>query len=454
MATQATNPLNDRRVQAAHLLRRAGFSGTPQEIEQFAAISHADAVDKILDFGSDAPNSFDLQDHMEQVNYNPSIEDIQTWWVDAMLTTPNPLQEKMTLFWHGHFTTAYPKTGNPILLLEQNQLFRTNAIGNFKDLVKAVSRNPAMIYYLDGEVNRKGKPNENYARELMELFTIGIGNYTEQDVREAARAFTGWGVRGRSFFFDASSHDNDTKTFMGQTGNFDGDDIINIILSHPASGQFIVSKLWNYFVYLNPAPSVIQNLAQIYFVNNYELKPVLRAMFNSPEFLSAQAYRALSKSPTQFVIGAIRQLGIINLGTQVVNNITAVGQELFNPPTVKGWDDGVSWFNSALFFNRANAANVLVQAKNGNSSFSPFHLFKNVNLSNSDDAVNHLLSVFLDGQYHPTVQAALRDYFDPNNNFTTSDLTDPTKSANATVLEARLRGLLHLILASPEYQLS
>lgn len=456
MAIQGTNPLNNRRTQVAHLLRRAGFGGTPQEIEQFAAMSHADAVDKLLNFVADSPNSFNLQNRMAQANYNPSVENIQTWWVDNMLTTHNPLQEKMTLFWHSHFTTAYPKTGNPIMLIEQNQLFRTNAIGNFKELVKDISRNPAIIYYLDGEVNRKGKPNENYARELMELFTIGIGNYTEQDVREAARAFTGWGMRGRSFFFDSSSHDNDTKTFMGQTGNFDGDDIIDIIMKQPASGQFIVTKLWNYFVYPNPDPSVMQKLTEIYYANNYELKPVLRAMFNSPEFLSAQAYRALVKSPTQFVVGAVRQLGIINPGSHVAKNISAIGQELFNPPTVKGWDSGVSWLNSALFFNRANTANALVQARNGNSYFNPYHLFKNVTLKSSSDVVNHLLNTLLDNQYHPDIQTALLGYFDPTNNFTISDLTlsNSTTSAKAQVLDTRLRGLLHLILASPEYQLN
>src|SRR5689334_11855154 len=243
---------DDRRVQAAHLLRRAGFGGTPTEIDELAAMSHSDAVEKLLTFKYDGNLAFNLQRKFDEAGYTPNLNDLQYWWLLTMVRTKQPLQERMTLFWHSHFTTAYSKVKDEMALTQQNQLYRDFALGNFKDFVKAVSRNRAMIEYLDGQSNRKGQPNENYARELMELFTIGIGNYTEQDVREAARAFTGWGYRGLVYFFNKNQHDDGSKTFMGKTGNFNGDDIIDIIIDNPQTGRFITTKLWRNFVYDNP----------------------------------------------------------------------------------------------------------------------------------------------------------------------------------------------------------
>lgn len=450
MAT-STNPLGDRRSQAAHLLRRAGFGGTPTEIDQYAALSHADAVAKLLTF--QPTTSFDSQSRMQETNFMPHLNDLQYWWLTTMLHTPNPLQEKMTLFWHGHFTTAYSKVDHPVLLMEQNQLFRDNALGNFKDLTKAVSRNPAMIYYLDGEANNKGKANENYARELMELFTIGIGNYTEQDVREAARAFTGWGLRGRAFFFNPKNHDVGSKTFMGQTGNFNGDDIIDIILKRPESGRFIVSELWNYFVYPQPESDVLDRMTKIYYDNNYELKPVISAMLNSPEFLSAKAYRALVKSPTEFMVGSLRQLNVTNISPAAVQGINRMGQALFSPPTVKGWDGGITWFNSSLFFERINGADQLATSRNPVNHFDPYSLLQAGQVSNGTGAVDYFLTHLLDGQYQPDVRSALLDYFDPNNSLSANDLTTPTTASTNKAADVRLRGLVHLIMSSPDYQL-
>src|SRR5689334_10412148 len=231
---------DDRRVQAAHLLRRAGFGGTPAEIEELAGMGHADAVEKLLTFKYDGNLAFNLQRKFDEVGYQPGLNDLQYWWLLTMVRTKQPLQEKMTLFWHNHFTTAYSKVKHETWLMQQNQLYRDFALGNFKDFVKAVSRNPAMIDYLDGQSNRKGKPNENYARELMELFTIGIGNYTEQDVRESARAFTGYRIdfTTQQFRFAPFQQDHGTKKFMGRTGNLSGDDVIDTLVSKPACAQF------------------------------------------------------------------------------------------------------------------------------------------------------------------------------------------------------------------------
>ena len=210
------NPLSDRQSQAAHLLRRAGFGGTTAEVSQLAALSHTDAVDKLLTLKYDGNLAFNLERKLQESGYEVDYNSMAYWWLLTMARTGQPLQEKMTLFWHGHFTSSYTKVNDVIMLLEQNQLYRDNALGNFKDLVKKVSRNPAMIDYLDGQSNRKGKPNENYARELMELFTIGIGNYTEQDVREAARAFTGWGYRGPGLRLYGQPARHRPENFYGQ----------------------------------------------------------------------------------------------------------------------------------------------------------------------------------------------------------------------------------------------
>ena len=450
MATIGT----DRRIQTAHLLRRAGFGGTPDEINQMMSLSHAEAVEKLLNFTSSASNSFNIEQRMQEANFMPHLNDLQYWWLTNMLHNPNPLQEKMTLFWHGHFTTAFSKVDFPVLLMEQNDLFRKNALGNFRDLTKAVSRNVAMVYYLDGQANHKGKPNENYARELMELFTIGIGNYTEQDVREAARAFTGWGIKNRAFFLNPNDHDNGSKTFMGQTGNFGGDDVIDIILKRPESAHFIITKLWNYFVYPNPEQAVVDRLTKIYFDNNYELKPVMRAILTAPEFLSDKAYRALVKSPTEFVVGSLRQLNISNIGQNSGQAISHMGQALFSPPSVKGWDGGISWFNSSLYFERVNSANQLVAAKAQNDYFDPLSFIQANKLGNGPEVVDYFLNNLMDGQYHPDMRTALLGYFDPNNNFTSEALTSPTGTAKrAPANQEKLRGLVHLILSSPDYQL-
>ncbi|HEX2912676.1 MAG TPA: DUF1800 domain-containing protein [Chloroflexia bacterium] len=452
------NPLSDRRVQAAHLLRRAGFGGTQAEIDQLAAMSHSDAVDKLLNFKYDGNLAFNLQRKLQENGYEANLNDIAYWWMLTMTHTRQPLQEKMALFWHGHFTSSFSKVRDPMLLLEQNELFRTNALSNFNDLVKKVSRNPAMIDFLDGEANRKGKPNENYARELMELFTIGIGNYTEQDVREAARAFTGWTYRDRAYVFTPALHDNGSKTFMGKTGNFNGDDIIDIILARRESGKFIITKLWNFFVYENPEPQVIDRLTDLYFSNNYSIKEVMRAILTSPEFLSPKAYRALVKSPVEYVVGMVKDLGMGNVESRIATAAAGMGQTLFNPPTVKGWDGGKSWINSSYFFDRINAANVLATSRNQNYQYDPYSLL-GISDNNSQPPntaaklVDKFAAILLDGQAHPDVKTALSDYLGGNNFKPTDLLAAAANKPAGKQLDTKVRGTLHLIMSTPDYML-
>jgi uncharacterized protein (DUF1800 family) len=458
----STNPLNDRRTQAAHLLRRAGFGGTPEEIEEYAALSHADAVDKLLNFKYDGNLAMNLERRLREDGYSPDLGDIAYWWMLTMARTRQPLQEKMTLFWHGHFTTQYSKVRDPLLLLQQNQLFRDYALGNFKELTKKISRDPAMIEYLDGQTNRKGKPNENYARELMELFTLGIGNYSEQDIREAARAFTGWSYQGRSFVFNRNQHDTGTKTFMGQSGNFDGDAIIDIIMTKEAVGRFISTKLWDFFVYPDPEVEIVNRLTKVFFDNNHNIKELIRAIFNSPEFLSEKSYRALVKSPVEYVVGMARQMGITNVDVNLARAANLMGQTLFNPPTVKGWDGELAWINSAYYFERVNTANGLATSRGGNNSFryNPYEIVadgqpKGAKPDSAESVVDSMINVFLDGQANPEVKLALVEYLGEGKKLTAKDFEDAAnvRGQQGRALDVRVRGTLHLIMSTADYML-
>ncbi len=447
------NLLSDRKVAAAHLLRRAGFGGTPAEIDELAALSHAEAVEKLLNLKYDGNLAFNLERKLQENGYQADLNDMAYWWLLTMARTRQPLQEKMTLFWHGHFTSSYTKVKDPMLLLEQNQLYRDNALGNFNDLVKKVSRNPAMIDYLDGQSNRKAKPNENYARELMELFTIGIGNYTEQDVREAARAFTGWSYKDRTYVFEKNQHDTGSKTFMGKTGSFNGDDIIDIVLARPESAKFITTKLWRFFGYDNPEPALVDRLVAVYTKSNYSIKELLRAIFLAPEFLSDKAYRALVKSPVEYTVGMIKSLGTNNIDLNVSRAAAGMGQVLFNPPTVKGWDGGLTWINSASFFDRVNAANGLTTNRGQQMDrYNPYDL-----LAKADSAgtvVDRFAGLLLDGKIGPEVKDALTEYLNGGKSLQASDFeAAASNKLQARDLDARVRGTLHLLMSSPDYML-
>jgi uncharacterized protein (DUF1800 family) len=270
-----------------------------------------------------------------------------------MLTTPAPLQEKMTLFWHGHFTS---RVGISIFAFGQNQLFRQYATGNMRALTHAVSKDPAMLIYLNNDQNVASHPNENYARELMELFTLGIGHYTEQDVREAARAWTGWRLNKKTgeVRFAPNQHDDGTKTFLGQTGNFNGDDIVDIIFGQQQCSRFLATSLLNYFVYNDPEPELVDAVAAIMQRNNYELAPVLSAIFRSNVFYSARAYRALVKSPVEFVVGTYKALGVTEISPDSVGFVNRMGQMLFEPVNVAGWPGGQNWLTSGTMVVRSN----------------------------------------------------------------------------------------------------
>ncbi len=452
------NPLSDRQVQAAHLLRRAGFGGTAAEIAQVASLSHNQAVENLLNL-SDLGAAFHLDPNKATDPKQVSFNDLGYWWLLTMAYTRQPLQEKMTLFWHGLFTSAYSKVRVPLLLVNQNEMFRANALGNFRDLVKKVARDPAMLDYLDGELNRKSSPNENWAREMMELFTIGIGNYSEQDVREAARAFTGWTFRGTEFVFQANQHDSGAKTFMGQTGNFDGDDIINIILSNRLTAQRIATRLWTFLAYPNPDSGLVGRLTDVFFNSNYDTKQLVRAILTAPEFLSMTAYRALVKSPVEYMVGMLKGLGISSFEPYLNYLPREMGQTLFNPPNVGGWMGGPAWIGSASFFDRINSADLFAVNRNPMLplAYSPYNLLAGgVQSATSAQAmVDGLVQHLLDGQTAPQVRTALSNYLSSGTNPTATDFVAAANGNPAgRALDMRVRGTLHLIMSSPDYILN
>ncbi len=402
---------------AAHLLERAGFGGTPEEVQRLASLTPEQAVNSLVDYDSvDAsglpayqpsdvyPNGYRLVPLQQMVPkamttgkaygikatqkgdlpYQPAINEFYTllisehaemrragqWWAERMLKTPRPLEEKLTLFWHDHFATSQEKVLHFDLMLKQVDTLRRHASGNFHDLLVAVAQDPAMLIWLDNKDNVKGKPNENFAREVMELFAMGEGQgYSEHDIREMARAFTGWTmppletVKDEARFVDDPKlHDDGPKTVFGRTGNWNGYDAINLILERPQASRYLTKKLYRYFVREEIDPEVNAKLAKVLVDSRYELKPLLRTIFLSRDFYSPPSVGTQIKGPVQFVVSTYRKLGLRALpGVPDFNEVTTnLGQTLFFPPNVAGWPAGRSWINPATLLTRGNFAETVL----------------------------------------------------------------------------------------------
>jgi uncharacterized protein (DUF1800 family) len=358
-----TNPAD-----VAHLLRRAGFGATREQIARLSAQSLSQIVDDLV-AGKGAPPVA-----APATLADPAVEPwkkfvaMQTWWLDRMRTTPAPLVEKMTLFWHGHFATGSDKVHLPMLLWEQNQLFRRHGLGSFRDLTRSVCLHPALLLYLDNEQNVAGSPNENFARELMELFTLGLNQYTQDDVVAAARAWTGHGVnKARTAYeFRPNRHDGGAKTFFGKTKAWDGPEIIDEILTarRDAVSRFIAAKLWGFFAYPGPEAPVLDALAKAFAASNLHIGTLVRAIFLRPEFYSVKAKTGLVRSPTEFVVAAMKASG---LGADVAHPewfVDAMGQRLFEPPDVSGWKSNGAWISSSATMGRSAFARFLTWKAN------------------------------------------------------------------------------------------
>ncbi|MGQ0613086.1 MAG: DUF1800 domain-containing protein [Planctomycetaceae bacterium] len=371
--------------QAAHLLRRAGFGGTREEVAALHARGLAGAIDSLIDWEgkpdpglptvgitvTEKPDRSLLRGLSEEERQKAQQDyrrrdgrqllEIREWWLRAMVKSAFPLRERLTLFWHGHFTSSYRDVRDSYHLFLQNTLLRRHAAGNFAALLHAVSKDPAMLEYLDNRSNRRQNPNENYAREVMELFTMGTGNYTEEDIKEAARAFTGWTFQGNRFVFNRRDHDPGTKTFLWRKGEFDGDDILDIILAQPATARTVATKIFRYFAHDAPSAELSDALGATLRDANYELRPLLRTIFLSKEFYSPRSVGRSIKGPVEFVASLYRSLDLDVPRLPILAGIaTSLGQSLFDPPNVKGWDGGREWITTSHLLARYNVAAAVV----------------------------------------------------------------------------------------------
>ena len=420
-------PLTSQRVRIAHLLRRAGFGTTRSELDHYAALGQTAATEALLNYAKTSNTT--LESQLPTIDLTsatqPTAASIQAWWLQRMTQSARPLEEKMTLFWHGLLTSGLDKAG-PAQLFTQNQLFRSMALGNFDELLKAVSKDPAMMVYLDTESNRKGKPNENYARELMELFTTGIGHYTEDDVRESARSFTGWTLQGGKQLRYATAsqfvprlHDAGIKTFMGRTGNFMGDDIVEMLVPLRATAVRLGSRLFSYFAYPNPETEIVNHLADTFQKTHYNVGAVVREIFTMDAFYSDKAYRALVKTPAELAAQTLKATEASPKSyTAAALAMASMGQVLFYPPNVAGWPGGTSWINSSTLLNRINFANAAAQRSQTLTAMS----------------LSQLTDTLVDANLSPSTLDGLQAI----------GATHPDDQA----------GLLFIVLATPEFQLN
>ena len=529
----------------AHLLRRAGFGADPTTISAAAQAGLSATTDALL-HPERTPDTMDDNGLLNRLagllplpkNGGIPTQAVRMWWAHRMVASPRPLVEKMTLFWHGHFTS---KDGGMAgeQLYNQNQMFRQNALGSFRTLTLAVARDPEMMRYLNGNQNYKAHPNENFARELMELFTCGIGHYTEDDVKAAARAFSGWNLRGGAFVFNVNQHDNDPKTFLGKTGNWNGDDIVDILVAHPATAQRLCTQLWAYFAYPDPEPAVLNALVKTYYASGYDVRAVLDQLFRSRAFYSDKARFAVIKSPAQYVIGTVKMLGLDKALELALADVTpandmaatqaaptgagqptplltapavtpqlaagrriailaslpaamrSMGQDLFAPPSVKGWDGGAAWINTSTLMSRIGFANTVsfsrvlfggqtarltdyVQQHNLTPETWVDFLAEALGPLPLTPSTRQTLIDYVRGTDTPAGQSAAQNTVQ-NVDFVPSPFVAPPTSGGPAPfrrgqrangrgynrlrgqgayagLEGRLRGVIPLIMATPEYQ--
>ena len=469
----AQTALLGERENVAHLLRRAGFVFSQAELDDFASKGLSDTIHRLINY--EGADDAELEKRLADLNLNLyNQDDLQRSWLLRMFYTRRPLQEKMTLFWHGLMVSGTGKVGinqpakdappdapKPVHhMLNQIEFFRKNALTDFGTLLKGISRDPAMVLYLDNNQNRKGKPNENYARELMELFSLGIfgpdgsPNYSENDVREAARAFTGWALNAQQrFAINAGQHDTGNKTIFGKTGNFDGDGVIDLILQHPSCPYYLSKRLWEFFAYDAPSLETLQPVMATFRSTGGNVKEMLRTIFTHPAFYSELAYRAKAKSPVEYVASIVRAAELETNGKDYVSSVRRMGQTLFNPPNVAGWPGGAQWFNSTTWLERSNQLNrVLTVRRDGDSK--PMKLFQTLQrhkLDNPEKVVDHFLKLLVDGQVRPEQRQLLLKYLNDGNLWPKPGIaykeTDP-------IVDRKIRGLVYLIMAMPEFHLA
>ncbi|MBH42360.1 MAG: hypothetical protein CL787_02380 [Chloroflexi bacterium] len=448
MNTPAVNKkvIDDPRVRMGHLLRRAGFGASKEEIDKHLSMGEAETISYLLDY--DKSDDSEVESRIESLNLDLSdkLADLQRMAMLRMIYTNRPLQEKMVLFWHGLLTSGWKKVGKGPYMLQQDELFRSHAFGNYDDLLKAVARDSAMLIWLDSRVNKKNKPNENFARELMELFSMGVGTFTEEDVKESSRAFTGWSLKKKVFHFQENQHDFGVKTFLGNIGNYDGDDVVDIIMEQPVTSRFISRKLFEFFAYDNPEEEVIARLAKTFNDSGYSITALLKDILTSEEFYTQQAYRSKIKSPAELIAGTIRALGIESTVTyQVRKYMGPMGQELFNPFDVSGWPENEEWINSSTLLNRLNFVNAVAEGNRRHFDYDLVNMIDLKTVNETKDVIDHFVDILLDGEISEEEKGIYIAYLDGL--LKGEDLqTGLTKD--------RLASLVYLVMSSPDYQLA
>jgi hypothetical protein len=481
---------------AAHLYRRAAFGASRDDLQEAERLGPQGTLDLLF---NGRPHADEVMETLFDAGCIAAAvddgggEQLCGWWLYGMLESGHPLREKLTLFWHNHFATSIAKVQNPKLMFRQNCLLREHALGKFGPLLQAISKDAAMLVWLDSNTNVKGRPNENYARELMELFSLGAGNYSERDIREAARAFTGWRTDGEGFAFGAHLHDGGVKTVLAQTGAWDGGDVVRIVLGQPAAARFLVRKLYHFLVSekADPPDSLLVPLCESFRKSDYDIASLVKTILASRHFYSGHAFRQRVKGPAEYVLGAVQAVYRRYMEGEadyrplpqrmLVGWIEAIGLSLFAPPNVKGWPGGPSWLSTFTMLNRNNFAEALamgtlwtnpsseptaamaavsltsgrVAGKPTRSAasvdtpeqpappraFDPARLVEEAGVNDPKDIVSSLLDLYLADGVRTEVRAKLVAFVAEGN---------PTGAA----LALRVREAVHAILTMAEYQLA
>lgn len=436
--------------QVAHLLRRATLGPTMDEIVAASEGGLRLTLDGMLQ-QLDRPLSQKeaAVAAIGDIFLNNEGRGLRAGWMLRMLNAPNLFREKLTLFWHNHFATAISKVNNTRLMANQIDTLRTMALGKFRDLVLAMARDPAMLVWLDNNLNVKGAPNENWARELMELFTLGIGHYTEKDVQEVARAFTGWNLDRGQFRFFADRHDTTDKSLLGVNGNLNGEDVINRLVSMKQTPTFVSRKLWQFFVNQEPTDADIEPLVAAYTASDGEIRAVVKAMFQSPAFFAAGNVGNQVKNPIEFVVGSVRSLRAPLDDVQTYADAAAgMGMDVYNPPDVSGWAGGEAWISSFTLLERIRLVRKLVNRGQGGTicGLNTSKLIADEFLSENEELVDYFSVRFLHRKPPEKLRKTLIE-------FLSAGARGPVVRLPAAEREGKIRGLIRLIMCAPAYQM-
>jgi uncharacterized protein (DUF1800 family) len=420
---------------AAHLLRRAGFGATAEEVRDAHQAGLQATLARLLSEAAETSEFAETESILRTLAYaSDNVNDLKSWWLFRMRKSANPLLEKMTLLWHNHFATSNAKVRSVRWMADQNDLFRKHALGDFRTLLHGVSKDTAMLVWLDVNDNRKRAANENFAREIMELFSLGVGNYTERDIKEAARAFTGWHVREGAFWFDRRQHDPSNKTVFGKTGAFDGAAVVDLCLDHPACSRFIAFNLLKAFACDRPRKEHIDAVAATLKTEKFDVGRTMKQLLASELFFGKESRAAIIKGPIDFVVGALKSLDANPKYGELTRILATLGQDVFEPPTVKGWDGGRMWVSAASMLHRTQFSVGLLTGERYGELPKLSAIAADVG-SDPQRALDRLTETHLAVPLGPEARQAFIEHWRKSDG------------------DERLRGALHLILTSPEYQL-